>query len=259
MTVFLKIRMPWKRCSKTGICSARRAGVCAAVLYSLLMGACTEIDSGAQRPYLLCIGTSCADAGDFQQALSFALRAYPDEVIERSDLMRVMQMRVLRQLAEELVLLERCLELGIAVTDEDLQAAVARYQQDYPPGCFEKELQRNVVSEKDWRRHFRLRLLREKLMAQDLGRRVALDPSDIEAYIQSIDLSQSADGKRVLTADELDAAVLSELKRKKMEAAYPQWMATLWRRYPLDINAEALARLTGAPAVSFEAMWEGFF
>jgi len=53
---------------------------------------------------------------------------------------KVMKLRLLQQLVEELILLERAEELKLSISDSELAIAVEEIQADYPEGEFEKIL-----------------------------------------------------------------------------------------------------------------------
>jgi len=73
-----------------------------------------------------------------------------DSEIDAAVLAKI-QLRILNQLTERLILLERAKELGIQLSDEELEGAIASIKSDYPKGEFDHVLLEQAVSYSQWK------------------------------------------------------------------------------------------------------------
>jgi hypothetical protein len=210
--------------------------------------ACLLIFSHCSRParddgYLVRVGTSTVTESEFNLAVEAAAEEdYLGEQeisgAEQNDL----RMRVLNQLAEELIIGERAKALGINVSDEELERAVADIKADYPDDTFEKALLENAVSFQTWKKKLALRLLINKVIERELVDKVEITPQDVADYFQS----HYADGvPEDQNVDEINKRIVQHLRHQKAEEMYQGWIEKLRKSYPVDVDRERWNRLVG--------------
>lgn len=184
--------------------------------------------------YLLHVGNSSVTVSEFKQAVqSAAEEDFPGEeeinIADQKDL----RIRVLNQLTEELIIAQRAKELGISVSDEELQQAVEGIKADYPDDTFEKTLLENAVSFQAWKKKLATRLLIEKVIDKELVDKVEITSQDVTDYFQDHYPEGVPEGQN---ADEINQKIVRHLRRQKAEDMYHDWIENLRKTYPVDIN-----------------------
>lgn len=177
----------------------------------------------------------------FERAFEAARIAYSDirsvepEVIEKA------RLRLLTQMVEELLAVCRAEELDIKLEDNELEAAIHAIKSDYPENEFERMLLESAIPFSLWKERLRARLLMEKVIEQDLVPAVTITVQDIEAYFQAhaadlaIEMGHPSD-------THLKRRIVEQLRRRKVEASYPEWMDGLRNRFAVEIDWELWAR-----------------
>ncbi len=217
-------------------------GVVAAVL-----GGCSGPGPQSDPPYLLRVGPDVVTVLDYEKAVELAKAAYPRSALEDPKTEHAIKLRVLREMTEDLVLRQRARELGITVSDAEVEKAEKRIRSDYPDGVFEETLLENAVSYTAWKEKLRSRLLAEKLIAQDLESHIQISARDVAAYYAAhrgeLAEDPDEDGDSPLPKA-VDERIVRDLKRKKAEEAYTGWMDSLQDKYLIDINVAQWQRIS---------------
>ncbi|MDM8525506.1 SurA N-terminal domain-containing protein [Desulfococcaceae bacterium HSG8] len=214
-------------------------------LGSLLLAACMLTGCGKSGPadpetdYLICVGESVMTASDFERSFDIAMTAYPTDMLKDSEYLKDVRMQILKQMTERMILTERARELSISVSESELESAIARLKEGYPEGEFEKTLLESAISYNFWKKELRIRLLMEKVVAKEVGQRVAITSKDIAEYREEYDRKKDAenDGK------ETTEMAAQHLHRKKTEEAYQSWIKLLQERYMIKINKEEWTKI----------------
>lgn len=165
----------------------------------------------------------------------------PDPVVEKE-----MKLRLLHQLTEELILMERAGELNLTVSDRELEAAIDRIRADYPEDEFEKVLVEQAIVFGEWKDLLRRRLLKEKVVREDLERSIALTPEEVAAAYEANFPDNGAKGVQKPDNAEADEKVVRLVRRQKAQEAYQAWLLDLKGRYDVEINAAAWNKLIGS-------------
>jgi hypothetical protein len=203
---------------------------------AFLLFSCRADGPNGERPYLIRVGQSVLSPSEFHEA--YELRG--GEIGQKSgndrDLLQEARWTVLHQLTEELVLKERARELGLEVSDAELEKKIQELKSDYPKGVFEELLLEYAISYKAWREGVRKRLLMERLIESELGEAITLEPEEIAAYYNMVTQQESP----FLGIEEggvpPDEAMIRLLKRKKMEDAYRKYINELKAGYLIEVN-----------------------
>ena len=209
-----------------------------ALLIAGLFISCSVADQNKEDDYLIRVGDRVVTVADFHKAFEIAKAAYPHNLIQKPKDFHQAQVRVLNQLTEELILLERAEELNIEVSDEEVEKSVAEIKKDYPDDVFEETLLEYAVSYQSWKQGLRTRLLMEKLIEHELKNQIVITPDEIAKYYkENYNQEESQPGTSGDHKD-IDAAIIRHLRREKTEKAYRTWIETIQQHYTIEINKD---------------------
>jgi len=186
---------------------------------------------------------------DFNNAFEITKIAYEDNVQEQPEDIRQAQIRLLNELTVEMVLLERAEELKIGVTEDELEKAVSEIKSDYPEGEFEKTLLEYAVSYDSWKDRLKNRLILEKVIEEELKNRVTIAPEDITEYYQKNYQDREEESGAGQTSEDINEAIVKQLRRQKAENAYNSWIEALKGQYEIEINTVQWEKITGSKSI----------
>jgi hypothetical protein len=208
-----------------------------AVLFALILTACSFSGPGAKDEYLIQVGERQVTVGEFNKALEIAKAAYPHNTMQNPEYYRQAQIRLFNQMTEELILLERARELNIEVSEEEVDRAVAAVKADYPDEqAFEQTLLEYAVSFAEWKDGLRTRLLMEKLVDIELKDQIVITPDEITRYYRENYGSDSAVPGIDENSEGFNEMIVNHLRHNKTEKVYRTWIETLQKRYTIKIN-----------------------
>ena len=208
---------------------------------------------------LIRVGDQVLTATEFRQAFEIVKAAYPHNLRQNSPDLQQAQLRLLNQLVVELVLVVRAQELGIQVADQELQQAVAAIKQDYPDDLFQQTLLEQAVSYDAWEKRLRTRLLIDKLIETELKEKIVISADDIATYYEQHFKKQQPQDDAVENREvqsDINEFIVRDLRRKKAELAYKDWINGLKKKYRIVISRQQWERISGSqtlPAEVFEA------
>lgn len=204
-------------------------------IFIILCLGCEEfIENGNE--YLIRVGHHEVTVSDFHKAFEVAKAAYPHNALQKPGVYKKAQVRLLNQMTEELILLERAKELNISVTDQELKKAVDRVKGDYPDDVFEETLLEYAVTYQAWKKGLRTRMLMEKVVARELGDRIVIDPDDVARYYKESYQKNQLNSDITKSSKDINEKIVEHLRRQKTEAAYKQWVEKIQKRYTIEIN-----------------------
>lgn len=219
------------------------------IVYILTGCADTGVDShtGAADEYLIRIADRVATVGDFNKSLEILKAAYPHNSLRNNDSLKDIQLRLLNQMIEEMILLERAEELDIAISDTEVEKAVADIKADYDGAVFEHTLLEYAIPYSSWKKGLKTRLLMERVVARELGEQIDITPEDIikyhkEHYLDAgntTDLDEESDEIN----DDMYKMIVKQLRREKAEQAYNSWIMKLQKKYFVKINMKQWRRM----------------
>jgi len=215
------------------------------LLSAAFTAGCTDSAPDPKAPYLVRIGRDAVSVIEYRKALELARAAYPYNELQVPEVDRAIRVRVLRELTEELILLQRARELGISVTEAELEQAVNRIRSDYPDDEFQKTILENAVSYAAWKEKLKARLLIQKLIREDLENRIQISAQEVSTYYQAHrrTLIEDLEQEEALPPQKMDERIVKELRRKKAEEAYTDWIEALRGKYQIDINLAQWQRI----------------
>ena len=170
----------------------------------------------SDQRYLIRVGSRQLSLAAFNRIFEISKTAYSHNDLRDPVVRRDIKLRLLNQLLEEMILLEKAAEAGITVSGDELQTAVKQIKADYPEGVFEEMLLESAVSFEDWQERLRIRLLTHKVIDTLIASSVVITPEDIQAYVEGHrqELSQAQDGEN---GDQVNAMILRRLRESKTE------------------------------------------
>ena len=224
---------------------AKVATAAAVTLLALFMGfifpAC-QSRKGDEDAFLFKIGDTGVSIAEFRRALE---QEQPNALSDQGDGDVEAVLTFLNQMIEERLLMARAVELEMVVDEATLAAAVEAIKADYPDDTFEETLLENAVSFNQWREQLRRRLLLEKVVNQELSQQVEITPEDVAAYYADTYAKRTEkDNPAPLTAESINAAIVTHLRRTKAQERYPAWILSLQDRYGLVVDWERWHQLT---------------
>ena len=209
----------------------------------LLLG-CGEKGSGLGNEVLIRLGDRVVTVLDFNEAFEISKIEFAQSTGEQSEDLRKAQFRLLNELILEVVLLERADEIGISVTDTELEKAVAAIKSDYPSGEFEETLLEFAVSYETWESRLKTRLIMEKVIEKELENRITITPEDIAAYYKKNFQDKKGQSESTPAAGDINEIIVKQLRREKAEETYKSWIEELKAKYEIEINSEQWGQIT---------------
>lgn len=223
--------------------SLRHRRIVGISLTLLLILGCGPADPEPAEDYLIRLGKTKVTGHDFMQAFELVKTAHPGSVDSDSPGLQEARQQLLDEMTIDLILMKHSNELGIAVSQAELDAAVAAVKADYPPGIFEQTLIESALPFDTWKRRLRSRLLMEKLVEVELRPYVTITADDITTYYE-----QNYGGKAVGAESEqqferLKEILVADLQRAKTEKAFSAWIDSLRSKYPVEVNERSWSRI----------------
>ncbi len=209
------------------------------------LAGCSDFEHKQRNEYFIKVGDRTITVADFNKAFEIAKNAYPQNRIQRPDVNREVRLRLIQQLTEEMILLERAEELGITITDSQVEKALRDIKKDYPDNVFQEILLEYAIPYQSWKEGLKTRLLMEKVITQELGDKIEITHDDISKYYEEHfkDDNTSPDAKTV--SKDINNIIIKILRKEKMEKAYVSWIKKLKNKYAVEINKKELEKMTG--------------
>ena len=187
--------------------------------------------------YLVKVGGSTLTVAEFNEVFEISKTAYSHSDTMDPAVVADIKLRLLNQLIEELILIERAGALGIAVSDQELESEVQKIRADYPEDVFEEMLLEAAVSFEAWKKRLRMQLVARKFIQIELEAKVTITAEEVARYYAKhfpVDTPHETDDRG---AGVTDAMILKMVKNQKVQAAYAEWMKTNRRSVAIDINS----------------------
>ncbi|MDO9567675.1 MAG: SurA N-terminal domain-containing protein [Candidatus Desulfaltia sp.] len=215
-----------------------------ALLIVCFLAGCGDYGSNSHSApsdnYLIKVGDGVVTTVDFNSAFEIIRTAYSHNALQEPDSCREPKLRLLSQLIEEMIILERAKELNIKISDSELDKAVTRIKEDYDDNAFDQILLEQAVSYNLWEKELGKRLLIEKVVERELKEHVVITPEDIsnhyEKHYNRHNGPSALSGAPDKADDDLNKIIVKELRRKKVEDAYKPWIENLRKKYMIEIN-----------------------
>lgn len=178
----------------------------------------------------------------FDQIFELETSAYAIDDLENPDTLRRLKERVMGQVIEELTVENAADDLGIRISDKELNAQVARVRADYPDSTFDEMLLESAIPFDAWRDRLRARMRIARTVDKVVADAIRVTPEDIATYYRDHLAGKIPDPGSA----QVDARVLREVRSAKKEEAYAKWLAEARKRYPATVEPKAWALEIGA-------------
>lgn len=210
------------------------------ILIAAVLAGCWPSKSGPEESVLIRVADRTVTVAEFQRAFEVAKTAYTHNILQNPEDYREAQLRLLNQMTEELILLERAEELNVTVGEAEVEETIAEIKSDYPDDVFEEMLLEYAVSYKAWKESLRTRLLMEKLVEQELDHKISITPEEIAKYYRQHYGEHSPAPGNALTehSREIDEIIVKQLRRQKIEKVYKEWIEEIQKHYAIEIDQE---------------------
>ena len=206
-------------------------------------------DSKRPKPpeVLIQINDSVITVDDFGRAVEDTLDDFPTGADMDSGILAGIQLRVLNQLTERLILIERARELNIQISDAELEEMIASIKADYPKDEFDQVLIEQAVSFQQWKNDLRIRLLMVKVVDHELEPWIHITPEEISDYYEQHYGVSGSDPEKHEDVSNFDTIIIQQVRNSKKEVMYREWMMALEKKYTLNVNQMAWDRIVARP------------
>jgi hypothetical protein len=204
---------------------------------------CGEPEKEKVPEYLLKTPKMIITRSDFIEELDLKRAAYPYNINENPDEYNEMVMDLIETLSEEIVLLSAAADKGVTVTDQEVQSAEDEFKKDYPEDSFDQILLKNAISYSFWKKRFRNNMIMDKLIDQELKKKVEITSRDIVEFYEKHRIASTRDldhNTLMLKKIDNEKELVSRLRMQKTQDHYDAWMQQLGKDYPVEINKEEL-------------------
>jgi SurA-like N-terminal domain len=218
----------------------------AAVLFFSAATGCGNKGSEKEEAYLVKVGKHILTVSDYNSALEIAKTAYPHNQVQGSDVAKSIMVRLLNQMIEEMVIMIKASELGIHISEEEMDTAVSAIREDYPEDEFEKTFLENAISFESWKNRLKARLLIEKVVREELQNKITIGPDDISNYYKANYKEDVSESNSNGDLADIDKEIIEDIRRKKAEEMYRDWIENLQKKYTIDINTKIWNKMIGS-------------
>jgi len=203
---------------------------------------CSDSEHKQKDEYFIKVGNRTITVAEFNKAFEIAKNAYPHNSIQQPDVIREIRLRLVQQMTEEMILLQRAEELGITIQDSEVEKTLQELKQDYPDNVFQEILLEYAIPYKSWREGLKTRLLMEKVIAKELGDKIEITYDDISKYYEEHFKDDDTSSDVIGRSEDVKNIIKNILRKEKMEKAYVSWIKTLENKYAVEINKKELEK-----------------
>lgn len=183
---------------------------------------------------------------EFNETFEFIQSAHPQNLKDHPEDMRNAQRRLLNQLTVEMILLERAEEVGISISQEEINKVVNDIKSDYPEDTFEKTLLKTAVSYELWEARLKNRMLMQKVIDNELKDKIVITPEDIADYYERNLKTRAQESEIEGSKDDINEMIIKYLRREKAEKAYKIWITNLKKSYSIEIDSAQWEKISGS-------------
>jgi len=225
------------RLSRNVIFAIRFPAMVALCLGSLLWPGCSQTPTEPVDAYLVRVGGSTLTVSEFNEVFEISKTAYSHSDTMDPAVVADIKLRLLNQLIEEMILIEKAGEAGVAVSDTELESEVLKIKADYPAVVFEEMLLEAAVSFEAWKKRLKMQLVARKFIQAELEAKITITADEVARYYAQQFPENTKPGADDRQSEISDAMILRMLKNQKVQAAYAKWMKANRRSVTIDINS----------------------
>lgn len=232
------------RVSTEGIYTIRFLAVVAFCLGNLFWSGCMEAPTEPVDAYLVRVGGSTLTVSEFNEVFEISKTAYSHSDTMDPQVVADIKLRLLNQLIEEMILIEKAGAAGIVVSDAELEGEVQKIKADYPEGVFEEMLLEAAVSFEAWKKRLKMQLVARKFIQAELEAKITITSDEVARYYAQQFPAETRPDADDRQPEISDAMILRMLKNQKVQAAYADWMKANRRSVTIDINSRQWEQIT---------------
>jgi len=214
-------------------------------LFIITGAGCSGSKSGRGEGCLIKVGDQITTDFDFNRAFEFSSAAYPHNEIQDFGIVRKMKLRLLNQLIEEMILLQKAKELQIVVSESEVDKAVNEIKKDYPENEFKEIFLENAVSYDTWKDRLKTRMLIEKVISSEIRDRIVITKEDISKYYQENSTDESLKSDLADSSTDINEIIVKTIRMEKAEKEYKSWIKNTKKEYKVEINKELWRKILG--------------
>ncbi len=207
---------------------------------------CSEPENEKPVVFILKTPLISLSESDFADELDLKKAAYPYNISDNPEEYNEMVIHLVNMLSEESLLLSAAIDLGVNITQIEVEAAENEFKKDYPENGFEKMLLENAVSYPLWKKRLKTNLMIDKLVDQEIRSKIEVTSDEIVEFYRKYNMEETQgpkkknkESKKTIDENEL----ISVLRIQKTEDVYEAWLKELELKYPIEINWEKLRSL----------------
>ena len=211
----------------------------------MVFAGCGEPEKAEAPEFLIKTPSMGITCSEFSEELDLKSAAYPYNIHENPAEYNEMVMDLVKMLSQEVILLSAAVDKGVTITEQEIEDAEKAFRKDYPEDSFEQILLENAISYSFWKKRFKKNMIIDKLIDQELRKKVVITPEDIVTFYNEHHASEAQnadDNARILSQIESEKELVSRLRNQKTQAQYDEWMQQLENDYPVEINKEKLKK-----------------
>ncbi len=217
-----------------------------AVLFFGSIGGCTNSGSNPGNEPLIRVRDRVLTVLEFDKAFEITRSSYPQDFKEEPEDLKNAQLSLLNQLTVEMIILERAEDLGLSISNLEIDKAVSDIKSDYPEDTFEKTLLKSAVSFESWEARLKNRLLMQKVVDTELKDQIVITPEDIARYYEQNFKARAPEAESEDRSNDINELMIKYLRREKAEQAYKKWIIQLKGNYSIEINTVQWEKITGS-------------
>ena len=221
-------------------------GFLSALLIGGALAGCMNSASDSGNEPLIRVRDRVLTVLEFNETFEFIQSAHPQNLKDHPEDMRNAQRRLLNQLTVEMILLERAEEVGISISQEEINKVVNDIKSDYPEDTFEKTLLKTAVSYELWEARLKNRMLMQKVIDNELKDKIVITPEDIADYYERNLKTRAQESEIEGSKDDINEMIIKYLRREKAEKAYKIWITNLKKSYSIEIDSAQWEKISGS-------------
>ncbi len=212
------------------------------VVFMLAGGGCGEPEKEKPVEFLLKSSLISVSESDFLDELDLKKSAYPYTLNKNPAEYNEIVIQLVNMLSEEILLLSAAADLGVTVTDAEVEAAEAEFKEDYPENAFEAMLLENAIPYPLWKQRLKKNLIMDRLIDQEIRHKIEITSEElVELYSKYIEETRAPKNSNKKSSKKMDETeLIAVLRLQKTEKVYGDWIKALESKYPIEINKERL-------------------
>jgi len=152
------------------------------LLLSFFIVACDKMNI-FPRSYVATVNGSKIYLDDYQDRIDKRLRLVPENLLNQPDYMKKFEEEVLDGMITDKIMYLRAEELGISVSNSELEDKIKEIKKDYGED-FTGLFTEGKINYEKWKEEFKNELLLQRLVEKDVNARIKISDDEIDTYFE---------------------------------------------------------------------------